>query len=40
VAAGGGVRGLILAAGVGIQVALEGEEICEELERDEMNERC
>ena len=38
VAAGGGVCGLVLAAGVGIQAAFEGDEIIEELQRDEVRE--
>ena len=31
--------GLVLAAGVGIQAAFEGDEIIEELQRDEVRER-
>jgi hypothetical protein len=34
VATGGGVRGLILPAGIGIKAALEREKISEKLERD------
>jgi hypothetical protein len=34
VATGGGVRGLILPAGIGIEAALERKKISEELQRD------
>jgi len=38
VAARGGVRGLVLATGVGVEAAFERDEIIQQLQRDEMRE--